>query len=174
MVNRSKNLGTSAESAVVKYLRANGWPHAKRLTLSGRYDLGDVTLGDDWPVTIEVKAGHSAESASDAQVEKWLEETDLERRNGGNVYGALILKRKGISTANAGSWWVVMEALRYDSLRGDKVPPRVHYDINPHLPVRFTLDHFAQCLRAAGLWPGVDSIEQLSENKGNPNEKEDA
>ncbi len=38
MSNPSKAKGTAAETAVVRYARAHGFPHADRLTLSGRYD----------------------------------------------------------------------------------------------------------------------------------------
>jgi hypothetical protein len=160
MTNKPKNIGTAAETAVVRYLRANGWANADRLVLRGRKDIGDITI--QWPIVIELKAGHAAENASDGQVEKWLEETNNERLHADYQLGALVMKRKGFSAANAGSWWVVMEAGQYDDLRawagvesGRKwISPASLDDINPHLPVRFTLDHFAQCLRAIGWWDG--------------------
>jgi len=151
---RPKDIGTATESAVVKYLRANGWPKAIRLVLQGKNDIGDISLGEDYRVVIEVKGGHAAENASDGQVQKWLEETNRERLNGKAEMGMLVMKRKGVGASNAGNWWVVMEAWQYDLLRG-KPPHDVFDDINPHLHVRFTLDHATQCLRAAGMWDGV-------------------
>ena len=164
MVNRSKNLGTAAESAVVKYLRANGFPHAKRLTLSGRYDLGDVTLGDGWPVTIEVKAGHAAENASDAQIAAWLEEAHKEMDNAENVVGLLILKRKGKSLANAGAWRVFMDTACFLDLLGAAAPEDWAVLGGTWST---SLEFIAQALHARG-YELLDSNNRSMENKGNP------
>lgn len=109
MTNRPKNIGTAAETAVVRYLRENGFPDAKRLTLQGASDIGDISLGDGWPITIEVKGGHAAENASDGQVQLWLNEAHREMENAENQLAVLVLKRKGKSAASAGAWWVVMD-----------------------------------------------------------------
>ena len=63
-MNRSKQVGTRAESAVVSYLRGI-WPHAERRTLSGQYDKGDVSPGNGLPVVVEVKP--------QADFDAWLE-----------------------------------------------------------------------------------------------------
>ena len=42
MVTRSKDIGTRAEAAVVRYLCANGWANAERRALRGSADWGDV------------------------------------------------------------------------------------------------------------------------------------
>src|SRR5690606_27104000 len=42
-MSRSKDIGTRAETAVVRYLRANGFEHAERRALRGRQDAGDIT-----------------------------------------------------------------------------------------------------------------------------------
>ena len=57
MVNKPKQIGTRAETAVARYLAANGFPHAERRTLRGREDAGDITgtPGVCW----EVKGGEA-------------------------------------------------------------------------------------------------------------------
>lgn len=105
MTNKPKNIGTAAESAVVKALRKHGFPHAERRALAGVLDLGDITgcPGIVW----EVKGGEAAKSASDAQVEAWLDETERERQNAGAQVGILVLQRRGIGHDNAHRWWAV-------------------------------------------------------------------
>lgn len=106
MVNKPKNIGTAAETAVVRYLRANGFPQAERRALTGSLDQGDVTGIPG--VVIEVKGGQAAKTASDGQVAEWLTETETERRNAGADIGVLVLARSGIGPANAGRWWAVL------------------------------------------------------------------
>lgn len=99
---RPKDIGTRAETAVVKYLRDHGFPHAERRALAGALDKGDITgtPGIVW----EVKGGEAAKTASDGQILKWLEETDREAENAGTLYGVLIVQRSRKAT---GSWWAV-------------------------------------------------------------------
>jgi hypothetical protein len=103
---RPKDIGTAAETAVVKALRLHGFPNAERRALAGAYDLGDITgtPGLVW----EVKGGEAAKSASDAQIEKWLDETETERINAGADIGVLVVQRRGIGPANAHRWWTVV------------------------------------------------------------------
>lgn len=105
MVNKPRNIGTAAETAVVRYLVANGFPHAERRSLKGNLDQGDITgtPGICW----EVKGGAAAKNASDGQVQAWLEETERERVNAGATIGILVLQRKGIGAINAGRWWAI-------------------------------------------------------------------
>ena len=42
-VSRERAKGTAWESALVKWLRANGFPHAERRALHGAHDKGDIT-----------------------------------------------------------------------------------------------------------------------------------
>lgn len=106
MTNRSKNIGTAGETAVARYLVANGFPHAERRTLHGAVDLGDITgtPGLVW----EVKAGKAAASASDRQVAAWLVETERERRHAQADIGILVMRRAGIGPTRAGGWWAVL------------------------------------------------------------------
>lgn len=43
MNNSPKAIGTAAETAVVRYLAAHGFPAAERRALHGATDLGDIT-----------------------------------------------------------------------------------------------------------------------------------
>lgn len=106
MPRRPKDNGTAAETAVVRYLQANGWPHAERRALRGDLDAGDITgtPGICW----EVKARNRP--YSDEQIAGWLVETEVERGNAKAAVGVLVLRRAGFSAARAGSWWAVLPA----------------------------------------------------------------
>ena len=107
-MSKSKAIGTEGETAVVRFLVANGWPHAERRALRGVQDWGDVTgtPGLCW----EVKAGQQAIECQDADLHKWQDQTDLETTQSGADLGILVMKRKGVSPANAGSWFAWMRA----------------------------------------------------------------
>lgn len=112
MVNVSGQRGTAAESAVVRYLRANGFPQCERRRLRGAEDWGDLTgtPGLCW----EVKGGTSAKEAleaargNSAAITKWLGETERERRSSASDVGLLVVQRRG--TGDAGRWWTIMDA----------------------------------------------------------------
>lgn len=102
MTNRPKQIGTAGESAVVRYARTAGFPLADRLTLSGRYDRGDVLLAPG--AVLEVKAGAAAKGASYGQVLAWLEETETERVNARADVAALVVQRRGYGIGRV-EWW---------------------------------------------------------------------
>jgi len=133
---RPRDIGTVAETAVVRYLRANGWPNAERRALRGAYDCGDVTgtPGVCW----EVKAGQAASTASDGQVALWLAETETERVNAKADIGILVLRRAGISGRNCGRWWAIMPLQVVDV----RAPLRHRIDpVRLHLSTAVTLLH---------------------------------
>lgn len=136
MTNRPKAIGTAAETAVVRYLRAHGFPQAERRALTGSLDQGDITgtPGICW----EVKGGTAAKTASDGQVAAWLVETETERVNSGADIGVLVLQRAGIGPANAGRWWAVVPVGVFDP--EDRFP----------YPARLHLSDIAQVLRRYG------------------------
>ena len=103
MVNPSKKKGTAAESAVVKFAQANGFPDARRLTLSGSYDQGDVELVHR-TLMVEVKSGAQATGASIGQIVKWIHETERERINGEWSDAFLVTQRRGFGLTTAGMW----------------------------------------------------------------------
>ena len=99
MVNRSKQKGTAAESAVVNWLHRIGFEQAERLALRGNLDVGDVRVRPG--IHLEVKAGAAAAHPSPGQVVKWRDEATVEGVNGG-VDCYLVTKRKG--SADPGTW----------------------------------------------------------------------
>ncbi|WP_242908704.1 hypothetical protein [Actinomadura terrae] len=103
-MSQAKDIGTRAETAVVRYLRTAGWPGAERRALTGALDQGDITgtPGIAW----EVKA--RKRPPSDEQVLAWLVETEVERANAGAEWGVLVVRRPGVGPANAGRWWAYL------------------------------------------------------------------
>jgi hypothetical protein len=101
VVNKPRNKGTSAESAVVAYLRDNGFPHAERRSLTGATDKGDISgcLG----LCIEVKYANSG-----LKLGPWLTETRVERFNSRADYGVLVVKPAGLGDRNTAYWYAVM------------------------------------------------------------------
>jgi hypothetical protein len=145
MVNKSKNVGTAGESAVVRVLIASGWPNCERRALTGSQDRGDVAGVPGF--VIEVKAGKAAETASDAQVVAWLEETETERHNDNAAYGVLVMKKKGVGHENAGRWTAVMWSDAYAHLLG--LESSTAAQVAPY-PVRMTLDNLITTMHGAG------------------------
>lgn len=149
MVNRSKAIGTSGETAVVRWLQNNGFPQAERRALAGTQDLGDVvgTPGVCW----EIKAGKAAEASTDGALLCWQQQTLAETAHSDSDLGVLVTKRKAVGSRNAGSWWAWLRAsdvayLRAGGLDGDQAEP----DGAPDPWVRLTLEEAALLLRHGG------------------------
>lgn len=105
MVNKPKRIGTSGESAVVRYAQAHGFPHAERRTLGGAgygQDRGDVLLTVG--AIAQVKAGKYAKAASYPQVLAWLDDTERQRVNANADIALLIVQRAGYGTERVGMW----------------------------------------------------------------------
>jgi hypothetical protein len=147
MTNRPKNIGTAAETAVVRAARADGFPHAERVVLHGSTDMGDVRLtpGLTAGVIVEVKGGHAAEDASDWQVLTWLHETERERVNANADIALLVTKRKGHGPARAAGWWAHLRLAQLGTLTGGTVAWVIDDG-----PVRMRLDTALALLRTAG------------------------
>ena len=143
MVNKPKQLGTAAETAVTRHARTAGFPLAERRALAGGADLGDILLCPG--VIVEVKAGKAAEQASDARIGAWLDETERERRNANADVAVLVTKRAGVGHTNAGRWWAHWRLTDLARLRG--YPTTLTVD---DAPVRMTLDSALAQLRAGG------------------------
>ncbi len=105
-MSKSKQKGTAAETAVVKYLKANGFPKAERRALQGNLDKGDISGIDD--VVFEVKDHKKMELAG------WVKELEVEVDNADAVTGAVIHKRKG--TTDVGEWYATMPVYMFLSL----------------------------------------------------------
>lgn len=119
---RPKDIGTAAETAVVKALRRLGWPDAERRALTGALDQGDITgtPGVVW----EVKGGQQTLAPSDNQIAAWMEETEVERVNAAATIGVLVLQRHGVGAANAHRWWAYLQADEWIAGAGFDFPMR--------------------------------------------------
>lgn len=148
-MNKPKAIGTAAETAVVRYCQGRGFPFAERIALHGALDEGDVALCPG--VVLEVKGGARAETASDAVIAAWLDETETERVNRGADVAALVTKRKGKGAPNAGQWWAYLHGWAFYCLAELTVTDRVDRAPIADLPaVRITLAELVALLRAAG------------------------
>lgn len=101
MANPSKAKGTAMETKVARYLQANGFPHARRQPLAGAKDIGDLWV---CPWTIAECKWRSG-PYSDAEVDAWLLECEVERRNAGADECWLIVNRPG--KGNPANWWLI-------------------------------------------------------------------
>jgi hypothetical protein len=158
-MNKPKRIGTAAESAVTKFLRTNGFPHAERRALTGAYDQGDITGCPG--LVFEVKGGEAARTASDGQVEAWLAETETERINAGADLGILVMQRRGVGPANAGRWWAVMRLGPAINNEGAIWKP-AYYQAIQNTPVRLLLGDAVTLLRAAGYGQPLLTDEEVA------------
>jgi Holliday junction resolvase len=99
-LSKAKQKGTSAETALVKYLQANGFPMAERRALNGSTDLGDIT---GTPCLAWEVKNHKA-----YHIPEWLRETQIETGNAKADFGILAVKPNGVGLGNAGDWWAIM------------------------------------------------------------------
>ena len=98
-MSKAKQKGTSAETALVNYLRVEGFASARRRALAGSADEGDVeTNGLTW----EVKNQRSY------HLPAWLCETQIEKENAKADFGILAVKPNGIGLTNTANWWAVL------------------------------------------------------------------
>ena len=99
----SKNIGTRAETAVVKYLHNNGFGLAERRALRGARDVGDLLLCPG--LIAEVKAGEKAKTFQQKLLADWQKQTMNERVNAGADVAVLVVQRRGYGALNADKWW---------------------------------------------------------------------
>ena len=100
MVNKPKQKGTAAESAVVSFLREHGFPHAERLALQGSADRGDITGIPG--IVVEVKA------CQEYLFSAWLGEAEAERENAKADFGFVAAKPRMVGTTRTGQWYALM------------------------------------------------------------------
>lgn len=111
-MSKTKDIGTRAETAVRNFLLSKGYSEleAHRNVLKGSADEGDVWLRHHRGlVTFEVKGGKAAKEASYGQIEKWLEETRIEKENAKAQFGILVTQRAGVGYPRAGEWWAYVK-----------------------------------------------------------------
>ena len=99
-MSKARQKGTAAETAVVKWLRANGWKDADRHPLRGQADQGDIKAIKN--TVLEVK-NHKSYS-----IPAWLREVEVEKQNAKAEFGAVIIKPNGVGLNNVDQWWAVM------------------------------------------------------------------
>lgn len=97
-MSASRRKGTSAESAVVAYLRGHGWPLAERRAPSGARDRGDVAGVPG--VVVEVKDRARLDLAG------WVDEAGAERGHAGARLAVVWHKRRG--RGSPAGWYVTM------------------------------------------------------------------
>lgn len=124
-MSASKDKGTRAETAVVRYLREHGFPHAERAPLRGANDQGDITGLPLW--VIEVKAHKVPRWAA------WMDELNREVLNATDgpyssalrhcTNGVLIWKPPGWgyrrvewwdAVMDMGDWFDFTESMQYE------------------------------------------------------------
>lgn len=152
-MTRPRDIGTRAETAVVKMLHSLGFPHAERRSLKGTLDQGDITgtPGICW----EVKGGDAARHASDGQIGAWLAETERERVNAGADIGVLVVQRAGVGLGNAHRWWAILRLDEVADLTATALDRVLDSTRDPFVladpaPVRLLLGDACTLLRSAG------------------------
>lgn len=144
MKTRSKDIGTRAETAVVRSCQTRGFGGADRLPLRGGGDTGDVGLCPG--VVVQVKGGQAARSASDRVIAGWLAETAAQAWRAHADVGVLVTVRAGIGPDNAHRWWahlMLRDLTRLAAYTAEAASP-------PGVAVRLTLGDLLVVLRAAG------------------------
>lgn len=100
-MSKSKQKGTSAESAFVKNERVlESFPFVERRALSGVNDMGDVSGAPG--LVFEIKNHKSY------KFPEWIKETEVERVNAKADYGILVVKPNGVGLNSVDQWWAVM------------------------------------------------------------------
>lgn len=119
MVNRPKQIGTAAETAVRNYLLSLGYSEleAHRNVMHGSADEGDVWLRhpEEGLIVFEVKAGKAAKTASHEQVKKWMAEAERECSHAAGRFAILVTQRAGVGAPRAGEWWAYFNHTTYTS-----------------------------------------------------------
>jgi hypothetical protein len=142
MPRRPKDIGTSAETAVKRWLNDNGWPDADRQPLRGTRDTGDLVICRSPLLIAEVKAGAMAENASDNLIRTWLEQTETERHNAGADLAVLVVRR---FRRPVGLWDVWADAVSWGVLSYGHLPEIA--GIVAPWPLRASLADFSDMAR---------------------------
>jgi len=104
MANKAKIKGTAAETGIVNYLNANGFPWVERRALAGVLDKGDIAGLRN--TVIEVK------NCAKLSIPQWIREANQEGVNAGTKYGGVVwYKQRG--TTNPADWVVAMDGETY-------------------------------------------------------------
>ena len=153
-MSKQRAKGTAAETAVLRYVRGEGFPWAERMALTGAADCGDISLLPGRLVVIEVKSHASAATGQpgDAQLTEWMRQTRAERVNAGADYGILVVKRKG--TTDPGRWFGFLEPAALFSLLGSTGSPPAGMSGWPCLPFADVI----LLLRQSGYGTAIEEV----------------
>lgn len=118
MVNKSKARGTAWETAVVRFLQANGFLKARRKVQTGSLDEADVAVDDGNVFCAELK------DCARISLSEFIDEAVAEAKNAHSKWGLVIIKRRnrGVGEAYATmrlSDWTEM-AHELETLRRDQ------------------------------------------------------
>lgn len=105
-MNKSKNKGTAAETAVLRHLTDSGFT-ARRIALKGSQDQGDIEIFG-LPVIVEVK------NCATSKLSEWVDESQKEKVNAGVPIGVVWHKRKGKGQPK--DWYVTMTGSEFTEL----------------------------------------------------------
>jgi Holliday junction resolvase len=103
MANPSKQKGTAAETALLRWLLGHG-REARRNPPSGNKDVGDLvaySYDGDTPTIIEVKNMADVARA----INEGIAELEAEKTNAGTGHGVLVVKRRG--KGDPGEWLAI-------------------------------------------------------------------
>lgn len=148
MANPPRQKGTAAETAIVRWARVNGYPHADRQPLRGK-DQGDITLCPG--VIVEAKSYRlPTGNPTPGQLTEWMRQTEVERENARADIGVLIVKRPG--TTDVARWFAYVTAWTLADVMGLSGAPIAHGMGLPAIaaPVCLTVADLTTLLRAAG------------------------
>jgi hypothetical protein len=109
-MSKAKAKGTAAETMLVRYLQANGFPYVERRALGGSQDRGDIAGVPG--CVLEVKSG------ARLALPEWLRETEQERLNAGVPTGILVVKLRGMGEARVGDWPAILPISKLLQLMG--------------------------------------------------------
>lgn len=104
-MSASKAKGTAWESAICRYLTAEGFPAVERRALSGVNDKGDIS---GLPVVVEAKNCKTTTLAA------WVDEATVEAANAGVAVGVVWHHRRG--KAGPGDGFVTMSGAAFVEL----------------------------------------------------------
>jgi hypothetical protein len=153
MANPSKNKGTAAETALVRWARTHGFPMADRQPLRGNRDAGDVALCPG--IVVEVKAHVTAGRGipQDVQLDAWMDQAEAERVNAGAAHCPLVLRRSGAGAGDPGRWWAWLTFADVTALTGAPIQLA-----EPEAPICMSMASLAALLRAAGYGQHLEAV----------------
>lgn len=148
MVNKPKQTGTKAETAVLKQIRPY-FPGADRRTQKGANDEGDIGYCGDF--IFEVKGGAQTKQIGDGKLAKWMEEAEREAKHAGVTYGILVTQRAGFGLPNARRWWTYVRLEDFAEICGG------YYKPGRFATIRLELGDFLDLISDQGFVPNVST-----------------